>query len=283
MAAATVGSIASTPPSGRTASRVLLWKFDTNPKDALLELGGRGTRNEPIAFPVVYDGCVYITVGQDPEHGEGDGGLWCLDPTRRGDVSPQLAVRAGDRTQIVPHRRKLAIDAAAGEIAIDNPNSAVLWHYGRRDANGDGKFEFEESFHRSISSVVVQDDLLLAVDFSGLAHCLHAKTGRLYWTCDLLAAAWCTPLLVGDRVYVADEDGDVAFLRLHPDPKLGTLWKPDDKPPFFGTREPFFEINMGRSVYCTPAFANGVLYIAAKDHLFAIPGPPPEIPRPAVP
>ena len=251
----------------------LLWKFDTNPKDAVLTLGGRGMRNEPIAFPVVYDGMVYVTIGQDPEHGEGDGGLWCLDPTRRGDVSPQLAVRADDRTQIVPYRRKQAIDAAAGEIAIDNPNSAALWHYGRRDANGDGKLEFEEAIHRSISSIVAQDDLLLAVDFSGLSHCLHAKTGRLYWTCDLLAAVWSTPLVVGDRVYVADEDGDVAILRLHPDPKLGTQWKPDDKPPFFGTREPLFEINMGRSVYCTPAFANGVLYIAAKDHLFAIPGP----------
>src|SRR5205085_3491834 len=37
----------------------LLWKFDVNPKEAILELGGRGTRNEVIALPTIYDGRVY--------------------------------------------------------------------------------------------------------------------------------------------------------------------------------------------------------------------------------
>jgi outer membrane protein assembly factor BamB len=250
----------------------LLWKFDTNPKDAVLELGGRGTRNEPIAFPVVYDGLVYVTIGQDPEHGEGLGGLWCLDPTRRGDISPQLAIRRDDRS-IVPHRRVQAVDPKLGEIAIDNPNSAVIWHYGNRDRNGDGKFDFEESLHRALASVVVKDDLLFAVDFSGLAHCLHAKTGRVFWTCDLLAAAWCTPLVAGDRIYVPDEDGDIALLRLHPDPRRSMDWVPSKDGPFFGSYQPQDEINMGTSVYSTPIIANGVLYIAAKDRLFAIAAP----------
>src|SRR5262249_48772370 len=58
----------------------LLWKFDINFKDAQLELGGRGTRNEPFAMPVIYDNKVYITTGQDPEHGEGTGCIWCIDP-----------------------------------------------------------------------------------------------------------------------------------------------------------------------------------------------------------
>ncbi|MCA9270321.1 MAG: PQQ-binding-like beta-propeller repeat protein, partial [Planctomycetales bacterium] len=66
----------------------LLWKFDANPKTAKWILGGRGTRNNIIATPVVYDGKIYVAVGQDPEHGEGMGHLWCIDPTKRGDVSP---------------------------------------------------------------------------------------------------------------------------------------------------------------------------------------------------
>ncbi len=56
-------------------------------------LGGSGTRNNIIATPVIYDGLVYVAVGQDPEHGEGIGHLWCIDPTKRGDVSPTLAVQ----------------------------------------------------------------------------------------------------------------------------------------------------------------------------------------------
>ena len=51
----------------------LLWKFDANPKTSEWKLGGEGTRNNIIATPVVYEGLVYVAVGQDPEHGEGPG------------------------------------------------------------------------------------------------------------------------------------------------------------------------------------------------------------------
>ena len=47
---------------------------------------------------MIYDGKVYIGVGEDPEHGEGVGHLWCIDPTKRGDVSPELVFNANDPT-----------------------------------------------------------------------------------------------------------------------------------------------------------------------------------------
>lgn len=65
----------------------LIWKFDLNPKDAKWELGGRGTRNNIIATPVVYDDKVFLCVGQDPEHGEGAGHLYSIDATKKGDVT----------------------------------------------------------------------------------------------------------------------------------------------------------------------------------------------------
>jgi outer membrane protein assembly factor BamB len=255
----------------------LLWKFDTNPKDTVLELGGRGTRNEPIAVPVIYDGLVYVTTGQDPEHGEGAARMWCIDPTRRGDVSPQLVVLASDRKQIVPHRRMKAADPERGEVVIDNQNSAVVWQYAQLDTNGDGKLDFEEQFHRAIASVVIKDDILVTIDFSGLAHCLNAKSGGRYWACDMLAAGWGTPLIVGTHIYVPDEDGDIAILELDPRFDRSGILQPDERPPFIGSAVPQREINMLNSVYSTPIFANGVLYIANKDHLFAIvPNPSPD-------
>lgn len=54
----------------------LLWKFDCNPKDSKWRPGGGGTRNNIIAAPVVYDGLIYLAVGQDPEHGDGMGHLY---------------------------------------------------------------------------------------------------------------------------------------------------------------------------------------------------------------
>ncbi|MFQ5494968.1 MAG: PQQ-binding-like beta-propeller repeat protein [Phycisphaerae bacterium] len=64
-----------------------LWKFDLNPKDSKWILGGRGTRNNIIATPVVQNDRVYLSVGQDPEHGEGVGHLYAIDATKRGDIT----------------------------------------------------------------------------------------------------------------------------------------------------------------------------------------------------
>lgn len=124
----------------------------------------------------------------------------------------------------------------------------------------DGEIDFEEQFHRTISSPVIKNDLLIIPDFSGLVHCLNAKTGTPYGTCDLLAACWGTPLIVEDKVYVGDEDGDVAIFDLSPDPTESV----DDG------LLPIHEVYMGNSVYQTPIVANNVLYIANKKYLFAI-------------
>jgi outer membrane protein assembly factor BamB len=60
-----------------------LWEFDTNPKDSVWPK----TRNELISTAVAYEGLVYIANGQDPEHGEGVGHLYAIDPTKRGDIT----------------------------------------------------------------------------------------------------------------------------------------------------------------------------------------------------
>ena len=60
-----------------------LWEFDSNPKDSVWPK----TRNELISTAVIYDEKVYVANGQDPEHGEGVGHLYCIDATKRGDIT----------------------------------------------------------------------------------------------------------------------------------------------------------------------------------------------------
>ncbi len=71
-----------------------------------------------------------------------------------------------------------------------NPNAAAVWHYSIVDTNKNGKKDFEETMHRTIGSVSIKNDLLYVADFSGLVHCLDAKTGLPHWTHDMLAASW---------------------------------------------------------------------------------------------
>ncbi|MEM8666256.1 MAG: PQQ-binding-like beta-propeller repeat protein [Planctomycetota bacterium] len=246
--------------AGSDGKPELLWKFDCNPKTSKWIPGGEGNRNNLIGTPVVYDSYVYIAVGQDPEHGEGEGHLWCIDPTKRGDISPTLAMKAGaDGKQVpVPQNRIQAVNEDAGEVEVANPNSGAVWHYTINDANDDGQIDFEEEMHRTIGTVAIKDDVLYIADFSGLVHCLDAKGTKegepvVHFTYDMLAQSWGSPLIAAGHVFIGDEDGDVAIFE-------------------FGAEnnEPIDEINMGSSVYSTPVGANDTLFISTKDKLFSI-------------
>ncbi|MFQ5732852.1 MAG: PQQ-binding-like beta-propeller repeat protein [Planctomycetaceae bacterium] len=251
--------------AGKGQKSKLLWKFDANPKTSKWILGGRGTRNNLIATPVVYDDLVYLAVGQDPEHGEGPGHLWCIDPTKKldgSDVSPELAVDKAGKP--IPHRRLQAVDPTKGEKTKKNPDSAVVWHYSSHDDNGNEEIDFEEQMHRSCGTVAIKDDILFIADFSGLVHCLNAKTGKVHWTYDMFAASWGSPLIVDGKVYFGDEDGDVSIFPLTTDPKKALKAGPMGPEPAINT------IKMRNAVYTTPIVANNVLFITNKNTLFAI-------------
>jgi len=177
-----------------------LWSFDLNPKNAVYPK----TRNYAIATPVFYAGKIYLAVGQDPENGEGAGNMYCIDPTKRGDIS---------------------------EIGRIWQNSEI---------------------RRSISTAAIADNLLYISDFTGFLHCLDPHSGKEYWSFDALAAIWGSPLVADGKVYLGDEDGDLAVLKAGKE------------------LEVLSEIYMGSAVYSTPVAANGVLYVMNRQELYAI-------------
>lgn len=256
-------SFEAAPTPDRKAK--LLWRFDCNPKESVWEGGGSGERNTIVSTPVVHEGRVYVATGQDPESGEGQADLWCIDPTRRGDTSALLAVDREGKP-LAP-RLCRAIDPDAGEKAIPNPNSAAIWHYRGSKAPGAERAaeyqeaavggggvnaEFQGVFHRALGSPALKDGLLVIGDHAGLVHCLDAKTGRAYWTCDLQSAIWGSPLVADGKIYLGDEDGDVVVFAL--DKKLAVLAKN----------------NVGAPVHSTVVAVGTTLYVATAMHLFAI-------------
>jgi outer membrane protein assembly factor BamB len=177
-----------------------LWEFDTNPKDSVWPK----TRNEVISTPVIFENVVYISNGQDPEHGEGVGHAYAIDATKRGDIT----------------------------------ESGRIWHF--------------DKIRRSISTAAIKDGLIYLADFSGFLHCLDLKTGKPYWTHDMFAAIWGSPMLIGDKVYLGDEDGDIAVIEHGKTFKLVS------------------EQNMGSSVYATVVPANGTLFVMNRNQLYAL-------------
>jgi outer membrane protein assembly factor BamB/precorrin-6B methylase 2 len=248
----------------------LAWKFDMNRKASIWgEGGGEGDRNNLLATPVLYENRIYVGVGQHPADGdEGLGRLCCVDVTKRGDISMELAVDA-DGNPLRSQRRTQIVDPSLGEQATANPNSGLIWEFIEKDENGDGEIDWEEGFNRTISSVAIKDDLLIAVDMSGIVHCIDARSGKRHWYHDLLAKSSSTPLIVDEYVYVADQDGDVSVFRLSADPTLAMF----DGEPINSKRNGSGSVpNVRSSIYASPVFANGTLYVASRSHLFAIGG-----------
>ena len=243
----------------------LIWKFDINYKTSTWMLGGGGTRNNILATPVLYEGRIYLASGQEAEHGEGEGRLVCIDPSRTGDISSELAVdEHGDG---IPHRRLQAVNPERGEKAIANPNSGLVWEF---KSDGD---DFEDQMHRTLSSVAVHRGLVIAADLSGMVHVLDAQTGKRHWSYDALAYVWASPLVVGDVVYVPDEDHEVAIFRLSGNPRKAMKPTPDGLAFVDGEQVnlgPIAVLEIGSRVYTSPIFANDTLYIATQDTLYAI-------------
>lgn len=116
----------------------------------------------------------------------------------------------------------------------------AVWHRGGED------------FHRTISTVSVADGIVYAADLSGFLYALDAATGELYWKHDVQAAIWGSPFSADGKVYLGDEDGDLVVLRQGK------------------TKEVLFEGNLGASIMTTPVAKDGVLYVMARNTLFAL-------------
>jgi outer membrane protein assembly factor BamB len=128
-----------------------------------------------------------------------------------------------------------AIDATkTGDIT----ESGRIWHF--------------DKIRRSISTAAIKDGLIYLSDFSGFLHCLDLKTGKPYWTHDMFAAIWSSPIIIDDKVYLGDEDGDVTVLQHGRELKVVS------------------EQNMGSSVYSTAVPANGTLFVMNRNQLYAL-------------
>ena len=130
-----------------------------------------------------------------------------------------------------------AIDATKrGDIT----KSGEVWHRGNED------------FNRTMSTAAIHDGLMYIADLSGFVYCWDANTGEEYWKYDAFAAIWGSPYYADGKVYIGDEDGDVAVLKAGKKMEL------------------LAEINMDNAVYTTPVAKNGVLYITNRSKLFAL-------------
>ncbi|NQU45005.1 PQQ-binding-like beta-propeller repeat protein, partial [bacterium] len=103
-----------------------------------------------------------------------------------------------------------------------------------------------------IASPVTDGEYLLQSAAGGYLTCYNATSGELLWEQYEETSASSSPILAGELVYLAGEDGVTRIF------ELADECTPRGKG------------SVDEPVYATPAFLNGRIYIRGKKHLFCI-------------
>jgi outer membrane protein assembly factor BamB len=125
----------------------------------------------------------------------------------------------------------------------DITRSGLVWSYDKLSA--------------SVSTPSIADGLVYVADYGGHLHCLDAATGRCYWVEKVSG-----PGSISGSTLVAD--GRV-YLGTDAPPQLCVMATGREA-------EVISRIELPEKMLCSPAAANGVLYIATASHLYAVQG-----------
>ena len=110
-------------------------------------------------------------------------------------------------------------------------------------ADGSRKVVWENNVRTYVPSMLAKDGYLYAILDAGVATCRHCDTGEEVWKGRLTGTFSSSPVLVGDQIFVTNEEGTTFVFKATPDgfEQLGTN-------------------QLGESVFATPTICGSQIY-----------------------
>lgn len=102
------------------------------------------------------------------------------------------------------------------------------------------------------ASQILDGNLYFMIDDRGVASCLDAKTGKVYWSRRIGGTYWASPVLVGGRIYCFSKDGRIPVFKASKEFELLA----DNK------------LNAGFNA--SPAFVDNAMILRTFTHLYRI-------------
>jgi outer membrane protein assembly factor BamB len=172
-----------------------LWEFDTNPKDTVWPR----TRNEVISTPVIYKERVYVANGQDPEHGEGTGHFYAIDPTKRGDITESGRIFHFDKI-----RRSVSTPAIVDDLVYLADFSGFLHCI---DANSGQEYWVHDLTSAVWGSALVADDKVYIGNEDGDVVILATgKEKKVLQTMNMASAVYSTPVPANNALIIMNRN-----------------------------------------------------------------------------
>jgi outer membrane protein assembly factor BamB len=112
-------------------------------------------------------------------------------------------------------------------------------------------WEFDE-YLPEVSSPVGDGERFYFGTSMGALVCLDAKTGEKLWAEEFEDGFYSSPVLVGDRIYILDNSGQMYIVKAAPEYNL------------------IGKVSMGEPTFATPAFLDGRIYVRTEKHLYCI-------------
>ena len=110
-------------------------------------------------------------------------------------------------------------------------------------ADGSGSVVWRNKQKSYEQSMLVSDGHVYTLTDQGVAYCWHLSTGKEMWRKRLGGPVSASPILVGDRIYAANEKGDVFVFRADP-----------------RRYEELARNQLGTDIFPTPVFLDGRIY-----------------------
>jgi outer membrane protein assembly factor BamB len=172
-----------------------LWEFDLNPKESVWPK----TRNEVISTPVIKDNVVYIANGQDPEHGEGVGHLYAIDPTKTGDITQSGRLWHYDKI-----RRSISTGALYNGILFYSDFSGFLHAL---DAKTGQPLWTHDMFAAIWGSPMVIDGKVYLGDEDGDVTVLNAdRTMKVIGESNMGSSVYSTPVPANGAIFIVNRN-----------------------------------------------------------------------------
>ncbi len=147
-----------------------------------------------------------------------------------GEVGPSVAYSDG----IV-----FALNEYASLVAIKIGDKAeILWE--------------DYEYLSDVPSPVATNDYLFVATSYGVVLCQDTKTGTKYWEHEFDNGMYSSPIIVEDKIYLIDNKGIMHIFNADKEFKL------------------IAESPLGEGTVCTPAFADGKIYIKTNKNLYCI-------------
>lgn len=119
------------------------------------------------------------------------------------------------------------------------------------DSTKTGKIWTYQGLDRSLSTASISEGLIYVADVAGRLHCLDAETGKLHWVYESHSRTIASTLVADEKIYLPTEK-HLDILAAGTERKL------------------LSQIDLGAPSWVTPVAANGTLYIASRNRLWAV-------------